>query len=105
MPGADNVPAGNNAEVVKVGVVPRTTDPVPVLAVTPVPPLATGSVPVTSVVRPTCAKLTIVPSVRRTRLAVVPEVNEGAPEALVTSAEVLADVRPPTVFVELEYKS
>jgi hypothetical protein len=70
----------------------------------PVPPLAVGSVPDTSVVRPTCAKLMVVPSVLRTRLAVPPEVNEGTPVELVTSAEVLAEVKPPTVFVALEYK-
>ena len=33
--------------VVKVGVVLKTTEPVPVFDVTPVPPLATGRVPVT----------------------------------------------------------
>ena len=41
---ADGVP---NAGVVKVGLSLRTTDPVPVEDVTPVPPLATGRVPLT----------------------------------------------------------
>jgi hypothetical protein len=36
-----------NAGVVKVGEVLRTTEPEPVDVVTPVPPLATGKVPVT----------------------------------------------------------
>ena len=39
-----------NAGVTNVGLVLKTTLPVPVLVVTPVPPLATGSVPVTPVV-------------------------------------------------------
>jgi hypothetical protein len=38
-----------NTGVVKDGLVDRTTDPVPVDVVTPVPPLATGKVPVTPV--------------------------------------------------------
>ena len=37
--------------VTSVGLVDKTTLPVPVLVVTPVPPLATGSVPVTLVVK------------------------------------------------------
>jgi hypothetical protein len=36
-----------NIGVTNVGLVDNTTDPEPVLVVTPVPPLATGSVPVT----------------------------------------------------------
>ena len=40
-----------NIGVTNVGLVERTTLPVPVLVVTPVPPLATGNVPVTPVVR------------------------------------------------------
>jgi hypothetical protein len=39
--------------VVKVGLEERTTEPVPVDEVTPVPPLATGRVPVTLVVKST----------------------------------------------------
>ena len=39
--------------VVNVGLVERTTEPVPVDEVTPVPPLATGRVPVTLVVKST----------------------------------------------------
>jgi len=39
-----------NAGVTKVGLVDNTTLPVPVLLVTPVPPLETGKVPVTPVV-------------------------------------------------------
>lgn len=44
----DGVPSTG---VVNVGLVPKTTAPDPVEVVTPVPPLATGSVPVTSVVK------------------------------------------------------
>jgi hypothetical protein len=40
-----------NAGVTNVGLVFKTTLPVPVFVVTPVPPLATGKVPVTPVVR------------------------------------------------------
>jgi hypothetical protein len=40
-----------NAGVTNVGLVLKTTLPVPVLVVTPVPPFATGKVPVTPVVR------------------------------------------------------
>ena len=39
-----------NIGVTRVGEVPNTTAPVPVLVVTPLPPFATGSVPVTCVV-------------------------------------------------------
>lgn len=45
---ADGVP---RLGVVRAGLLDRTTDPVPVELVTPVPPLATGSVPLTWVVR------------------------------------------------------
>lgn len=43
-------PLGNTGVPVKVGLADSTTEPVPVDDVTPVPPLATGSVPVTPVV-------------------------------------------------------
>jgi len=50
-----------NIGVTSVGLVERTTDPVPVLVVTPVPPLATGNVPVTPVVRGRPVTLVSVP--------------------------------------------
>ncbi len=56
--------------VVSDGLVDKTLLPEPVEEVTPVPPLATGKVPVTSVVRATCAKDVFVPSDFRTRFAV-----------------------------------
>ena len=50
-------------EVVKVGLVPNTTSPVPVLVVTPVPPLSTGSVPVTPVDKGRPVRLVATPDV------------------------------------------
>lgn len=47
--------------VTSVGLVESTTDPVPVEAVTPVPPLATGKVPVTPVVRLTLVMVLLEP--------------------------------------------
>jgi hypothetical protein len=47
---AEGVPS---AGVVKVGLLDKTTEPVPVEDVTPVPPLATGKVPETAVAKPT----------------------------------------------------
>jgi hypothetical protein len=51
----DGIPSTGAVRVglVIVGLALKTTEPVPVEAVTPVPPLATGKVPVTSVVRTT----------------------------------------------------
>jgi hypothetical protein len=49
IPTPDGVPENTGLEIV--GPVPKTTAPVPVDVVTPVPPLATGKVPVTLVVR------------------------------------------------------
>jgi hypothetical protein len=54
----------------KVGLVDKTTEPVPVEEVTPVPPLATGRVPVTCEVRSTLAS--VPPSVRLPELVTVP---------------------------------
>jgi hypothetical protein len=55
-----------NAGVTKVGLFDRTTEPVPVELVTPVPPLATGRVPVMSAVeRLTASHVALVPSVCR----------------------------------------
>jgi hypothetical protein len=55
-----------NAGVTKVGLFDRTTEPVPVEEVTPVPPLATGRVPVMSAVeRLTASHVALVPSVWR----------------------------------------
>jgi hypothetical protein len=52
------------AGVTRVGLFDRTTDPVPVEEVTPVPPLATGKVPVISEVeRLTASQVAFVPSV------------------------------------------
>jgi len=45
------VAVGASGVPVRVGLAESTTEPVPVDAVTPVPPLATGSVPVTPVVK------------------------------------------------------
>jgi hypothetical protein len=53
-----------NAGVTKVGLFDRTTEPVPVEEVTPVPPFATGKVPVMSAVeRLTASQVALVPSV------------------------------------------
>jgi hypothetical protein len=58
---AEGVP---NAGVTRVGLFDRTTEPVPVEEVTPVPPLATGRVPVMSEVeRLTASHVAFVPSV------------------------------------------
>lgn len=55
--------------VINVGEVESTTATVPVEAATPVPPLATGSVPVTSVVKANCAHADVpVPVPLKTRL-------------------------------------
>jgi hypothetical protein len=55
-----------NAGVTKVGLFDRTTEPVPVELVTPVPPFATGRVPVMSAVeRLTASQEAFVPSVWR----------------------------------------
>lgn len=56
--------------VTKVGVLERTTLPVPVEAVTPVPPLATGSVPVTCDVKLTLES--VPPKVKLPELVTVP---------------------------------
>jgi hypothetical protein len=58
--------------VVRVGLVDKTTLPVPVEVVTPVPPLATGKVPVTPVVKGNPVQLVKVP-------------EEGVPKTGVTS--------------------
>ena len=49
--------------VIRVGEVDNTTATVPVLVVTPVPPLATGRVPVTPVVKGSPVKLVATPEV------------------------------------------
>lgn len=51
--------------VVRVGLTERTTDPVPVDVVTPVPPLATGRVPVTSDVRVISPRVIVCPAIVR----------------------------------------
>jgi hypothetical protein len=68
--------------VISVGLVERTTAPVPVEVVTPVPPLATGSVPVTPVV-----------SGRPVALVRTPE--DGVPNAGVISVGLLAKTKAP----------
>ena len=72
-----------NVGLEMVGLVPRTTDPVPVEEVVPVPPLATGSVPVT-------------PVVRGRPVALVRTAAEGVPRAGVVSVG-LVSVRPAMV--------
>jgi hypothetical protein len=71
-----------SAGVTSVGLVDRTTFPVPVLVVTPVPPLATGKVPVTPVVigKP---------------VALVKVTLEGVPSAGVTSVGLVANTLAP----------
>lgn len=66
-----------SAGVTNVGLLDNTTLPVPVEAVTPVPPLATGSVPVTPVVRGRPVTLVITPLV-------------GVPSAGVTSVGLIS---------------
>ena len=68
-----------------------------------VPPLATGSVPVTSVLKLTKSKLIAVPLVLKTRLAVAPDVHDGAPVLLVTKTDVDTAAKPLTAFAELAY--
>ena len=68
----------------------RLTDPVPV--------------PKMSVVGSIILKVTVVPSVRSTRLAVAPDVIDGTPVLLVTSAPEFALVIWPTTSLALEYK-
>lgn len=83
---AEGVPS---AGVTKVGLLDNTTLPVPVEAVTPVPPLATGSVPVTPVVRGRPVTLVITPldGVPRAGVTSVGLVNVGdAKSALVAMA-------------------
>jgi len=81
---ADGVP---NAGVTRVGEVLRTVFPEPVEVVTPVPPLATGSVPVT-------------PVVRGKPVAFVKMPLDGVPSAGVTRVgEVLKTVLPEPVEV------
>ncbi|NBS67371.1 hypothetical protein EBT31_00455 [bacterium] len=67
---------------VSVGEADKTTDPVPVEEVTPVPPLATGKVPVT-------------PVVRGKPVALVRVTEEGVPRTGVTSVGLLAKTFAP----------
>jgi len=60
-----------NTGVTNVGLVESTTLPVPVLAVTPVPPLATGRVPVTPVVNGNPVQLVNVPELGVPNIGVV----------------------------------
>ena len=77
-----------SAGVTSAGDVERTTEPVPVLVVTPVPPLPTGNVPVT-------------PEVRGRPVAFVRMAAEGVPSAGVTSVgDVLSTGKPLPVAVE-----
>jgi hypothetical protein len=76
----------------------ETTNELPANDVAFVPPFDTGRVPETSVPRATWEKVMLVPSVRRTRFAVPPEVKVGAPDELVTRAEVLAVAREVRTF-------
>ena len=82
---ADGVPIFG---VTRVGLVDRTTFPLPVLVVTPVPPLATGRVPVTPVVsgRP---------------VAFVSTAAEGVPKAGVVSEGDVERTSDPDPVVEL----
>jgi len=76
-----------NAGVTNVGLVFKTTLPVPVLVVTPVPPLATGRVPVT-------------PVVSGSPVAFVNTAEEGVPNAGVTNVGlVFKTTLPVPVFV------
>lgn len=80
---ADGVP---NAGVTSVGEVDRTTLPVPVDEVTPVPPFATGSVPVTPVVSGSPVRLVATP-------------DDGVPKTGVTS---VGDVERTTLPVPVD---
>jgi len=71
--------------VVRLGDVLRTTEPVPVDDVTPVPPLATGRVPVT-------------PDVRGRPVALVKVAAEGVPKFGVTKAAFVANEIAPEPF-------
>jgi len=70
--------------VTRVGEVPNTTAPLPVLVVTPVPPLATGSVPLIFVVKEQYAvAVEFVPPLAMGRVPVTPVVI-GRPVQLVS---------------------
>lgn len=71
-----------NAGVTSVGLVAKTTEPVPVAVVDPVPPLATGRVPVTPVVKGRPVTLVSVPL-------------DGVPKAGVTSVGLVAKTTEP----------
>ena len=97
--------------VTSVGLVLKTTLPEPVLVVTPVPPLATGSVPVTPVVKGRPVTLVItpeagVPSAGVTSVGLVlrtlfPEpVDVVTPVPPLATASVPATVTTPVVAVE-----
>ena len=70
-----------------------------------VPPFAIGRVPETSVPRATCENEIVVPSVRRMRFGVLPDVSVGTPDELVTRADVLAVVSDVRTFADDVYSS
>jgi len=85
--------------VTRVGLVDSTTATVPVLAATPVPPLATGSVPVTPVVNGNPAQLVSVPEAGMPSAGVT-KVGEvaltGAPDPVAVVHTGAAPAPPPT---------
>ena len=98
---AEGVPS---AGVTSVGEVERTTDPVPVDVVTPVPPLRTGSVPVTPVVsgKPVALVRTRavgVPSAGVTSVGDVERTVEPVPVDVVTPVPPLATASVPASVI------
>jgi hypothetical protein len=85
--------------VVSVGLVDRTTLPLPVEVVTPVPPLSTGKVPVTLPVRETFVQLAKLPE---DGVPKAPLNNTGAPAPPVLSPKAVAMPLPsPDTPVEI----
>ena len=88
--------------VSKVGVLDNTLAPLPVEVVTPVPPLATGRVPVTPVVRGKPVQLVSVPEVGVPKLGVTKvglACNEVTPVLeMVTSPVTATDVGTPKLL-------
>ena len=96
-----------SAGVTSVGLLDKTTEPVPVEDVTPVPPLETGSVPVTWLVKLTLES--VPPNVRLPEEVTVPEsvipLTVPVPETEVTEPPGLDDamVIPPAEFVMVTF--
>jgi hypothetical protein len=92
--------------VTKVGEVDKTTEPVPVEVVTPVPPFKTGRVPVTPVVKGKPVKLVAtpevgVPSNGVTNVGDVERTVEPVPVDVVTPVPPLATARVPVTLFKL----